>query len=166
MPRHRNTEPHVAIRRRKVASMLLRGMNPVEITEALTQGRNAIANPETGEAYTQYTVNRDVKLLIEEWQEEASVGFAKLRAIHLAEVREAKRAAWAKGNLPMVFRGLKHEADVQGFWAPKQTAVAVEGSIGHTDTDAQEMKRTSDEIREINQHLAELERELVEDDRG
>jgi hypothetical protein len=166
MPRQKNAEPHVVIRRRKVASMLLRGMNTHEIYEALQQGRGALSNPETGEAYSEKTFKRDVVFLREQWEEEAKEDFERMKAMHLAEVKEAKRAAWAKGNLPMVYRGLKHEADVWGFFAPKSASLDVEGSVEHTDTEAQEMRRTSDEIREINQHLAELERELVEDNRG
>jgi hypothetical protein len=56
----KTTEPHVAIRRRKVSSMLLRGMNPYEITEALEKGRNALANPETNEPYSYLMITRDI----------------------------------------------------------------------------------------------------------
>jgi hypothetical protein len=58
--RQKTTEPHVAIRRRKVSSMLLRGMNAFEIFEALQQGRNALENPETNEPYSHLTITRDI----------------------------------------------------------------------------------------------------------
>jgi len=58
--RQKTTEPHVAIRRRKVSSMLLRGMNAFEIFEALQQGRNALENPETNEPYSHPTITRDI----------------------------------------------------------------------------------------------------------
>jgi hypothetical protein len=96
MPRQKNSEPHVVIRRRKVASMLLRRMNALELTElteALSQGRNATFNPHTKQPYSHPTITRDINALLDRWQEEARDDFAQMKGKHLSEVREAKRAA-------------------------------------------------------------------------
>jgi hypothetical protein len=93
MPRQKNSEPHVVIRRRKVASMLLRRMNALQLTEALSQGRNATFNPHTKQPYSHPTITRDINALLDRWQEEARDDFAQMKGKHLSEVREAKRAA-------------------------------------------------------------------------
>jgi len=83
----------------------------------------------------------------------------------LAETREARKAAWAKGNLPMVFKGLKHEADVMGLYAPKQSEVDVSGAVEHQNASGDRVE-TSDEIRRIERHILELEQEIESDGRG
>ena len=116
-------ETHVAQRRRKVAALRLEGLTQREIERLLPLGKDPIKNPRTGEPYDLATVNRDLKHLREEWREEAVGDIASVKGAHLAELREARRAAWEAGDLCAVLRGLGQEAGLLGLDAPKREQV-------------------------------------------
>ncbi len=95
------------VRRQRVASLLLRGLAPLEI--ALQLKRQGLTDPATNEAYAQDVIVADVQALEAEWQETAEDPEGQ-RARILAELREARRAAWAKNDLDEVMQGLRQEA--------------------------------------------------------
>lgn len=107
------------VRRQRVASLLLRGLAPLEI--ALQLKRQGLTDPATGEAYSQDVIVADVAALEAEWQgifEDREGQRARL----LAELREARRAAWAKNDLGEVMQGLRQEADlIKKLPAPRRT---------------------------------------------
>ncbi len=107
------------VRRQRVASLLLRGLAPLEI--ALQLKRQGLTDPATNEAYSQEVISADVAALEAEWQgifEDREGQRARL----LAELREARRAAWAKNDLGEVMQGLRQEADlIKKLPAPRRT---------------------------------------------
>src|SRR5215210_514719 len=158
-------DSHVALRRRRVASYMIRGVSQQEIVEALPQGSKGITNPKTGKPYPQSSISKDMAWVEEQWAKEYAADIGFIKAQHLAETREARKAAWAKGNLPMVFKSLKHEADVMGLYAPKQSEVDVSGAVEHQNASGDRVE-TLDEIRRIERHILELEQEIESDGRG
>ena len=124
MPKKNNSnDAHVARRRRKVAALRLRGLTQREIVRLLPLGDDPIKNPRTGDPYDLATVCRDLKALRDEWREGAVGDVATVKGAHLAELREARRQAWASGDLSAVLRGLGQEADLLGLHAPKRAQV-------------------------------------------
>lgn len=115
MPRNNSHDAIVAHRRRRVAALRLGGLTQREITEALPLGKNPIVNPISGEPYALGTINRDVMALEQKWERRAVEDIALAKAMNLAETREARRAAWQKGLLSLVYRGLEHEANLLGL---------------------------------------------------
>ena len=159
-----NSAPNVALRRRKVASYMARRMTQAEIIEALPIGNKGIVNPETGKPFGQTTISKDMRWVEAQWAKEAGQDLMEIKAAHLAETREARKAAWARHNLPMVYKGLLHEANVMGLFAPKQAEVDVSGDVTHTNAVGGTLE-TSDEIRRIEEHIAQLEEKIELDGR-
>ena len=89
-------------RRLRVAALHLRGLSPLEIQVALAQG---------GAAWPLETICGDLAFLEQVWATEVRRG-AQQPARVLAELREARRAAWAAGDLDLVLRALKQEAEL------------------------------------------------------
>jgi hypothetical protein len=112
------------IRRRHVASMTLRGLTQREIVQALPGF--GVLNPGTGKPYSLGTVNSDLQHLRGEWRERAARDTADLKAQVLAELREARRAAWTDREINLVLRGLKQEAELLGLEAPAKLDLRVE----------------------------------------
>jgi hypothetical protein len=106
----------IAHRRAHVAQLRLRGATEREIVAALAQ--STVRNHETGEAWSLATISRDVQALEAEWRESAALAIEVHRARLLAELRELRRAAWAKNDLDLVLRGIKHEAELLGAAVP------------------------------------------------
>ncbi|HNT74386.1 MAG TPA: hypothetical protein PKH77_05135 [Anaerolineae bacterium] len=109
------------LRRERVASLLLRGLTPLEITVQLK--RQGLKDPETGEAYLLAVIVADVAALDAEWQAQANDPDAQ-RARVLAELREVRRAAWAKNDMGGVLRGLQQEAALLDRSMPPSRAYA------------------------------------------
>lgn len=101
---------HDDLRRLRVASLYLRGLSPQEIALALP--KNGIADPQTRLPYGLEVIHSDLGYLEREWEQESRVQPRERRARVLAELHEAKRAAWAKGDLGTVVRCLKQEAEL------------------------------------------------------
>ena len=98
----------VTIRRLRVASLVLRGLTPGEIALALP--KNGVVDPQSGLPYGLDVVTDDLAYLESEWEQEARLPLGAHRARVLAELREVKRSAWAKGDLSVVVRCLREEA--------------------------------------------------------
>jgi len=58
-------------------------------------------------------IEADVAALAEIWATETASDTARGRV--LAELREARRTAWAKGDLGGIYRGLQQEAQLLGL---------------------------------------------------
>ena len=101
---------YVDLRRLRVASLYLRGLSAHEIVMALP--KNGVVDPATHLPYGLDTVQGDLLYLETQWESEVQVQPGVRRARVLAELHEAKRAAWAKGDLGTVVRCLKHEAEL------------------------------------------------------
>jgi hypothetical protein len=89
-------------RQMRVASLHLRGLSPAEIQSAL-QGGGIPCDLET--------VCEDIKFLERVWTMEARPT-PRHKARVLAELREARRAAWAAGDLQKVLESIKFEAEL------------------------------------------------------
>lgn len=100
----------VTLRRQRVASLLLRGLSAEEIAFQLQ--RQKLRDPDTGQPYTLAIVQADVVALETEWNAAAT---CDARGRVLAELREARRLAWAKGDYNAVYRGLQQEAQLSGL---------------------------------------------------
>src|SRR5262245_59683463 len=103
-------------RRQQVAQLRVRGATQREIVDALD--RATIWNHDRGEPWGLSTINRDLQLLEAEWRENAAQAIADHRARLLAEIREVRRVAWSKGDLDLVLKGIKQEADLLGVAVP------------------------------------------------
>ena len=99
------------IRRLRVAALHLRGLTPLEILAALKQG---------GIACNLETVCADIAFLEAVWATEAQGETEKRQARLLAELREARRAAWAAGKFDLVLKGLAQEAELLEKSSPAQ----------------------------------------------
>ena len=97
-----------SIRRLRVASLVLRGLTTDEVALALP--KNGVVDPRTQLPYALDVVTEDVAYLESEWEQEARLPVREHRARVLAELREVKRSAWAKGDLAVVVRCLREEA--------------------------------------------------------
>jgi hypothetical protein len=91
------------IRRLRVAALYLRGLTPLEILAALKQG---------GLGVDLETVCADIAFLEAVWATEVHGETEKRQARLLAELREARRAAWAAGKFDLVLKGLAQEAEL------------------------------------------------------
>lgn len=110
---NKSKEAIIDDRRRQVAAMRLRGMTQREIVEGLeSRGR---VNDATGNPWSLAIVNRDLKMLKQEWREETMKDVAEHKARNLAELREARRMAWQDRKHYAILQGLKQEAELLGL---------------------------------------------------
>lgn len=91
------------MRRLRVAALHLRGLTPLEIRAALQQN-NIGGDLET--------VCADIAFLEAVWATDVHVQAEQRKARLLAELREARRAAWAAGKFDLVLKGLAQEAEL------------------------------------------------------
>jgi len=124
MPRNTSKQEQLDQRRRVVAALRLRGLTQREIVAALPE--RGILNPNTGKPYTLPQINRDLKVLRDEWREAAAADMADLKAQQLAELREARRRAWGDADMSEVRLNLKQEIELTGTEAPKKTEISGE----------------------------------------
>ena len=104
-------------RRLWVERLFLRGLTMREIQYKLPE--QGIVNPETSNGYALGTISRDVTAIKERWKQEASADIAEVKAAQLAELKEARRRAWAIGDISEIRHSLSLEADLTGTKAPK-----------------------------------------------
>lgn len=97
------------IRRLRVAALHLRGLTPLEILAALKQG---------GIPVDLEGVCADIAFLEAVWATEVQLETEKRQARLLAELREARRAAWAAGKFDLVLKGIEQEAKLLNGDAP------------------------------------------------
>ena len=111
---------NIAKRREEIARYRLRGWTQRQIAEILCVSIG--------------TVNRDLKILNEEWKEAALIDVTEHKIRVLAELTEVKRRAHADGNMNAVIQALKTEIDILGLDAPLKSEIVIEDA-GLTDTD-------------------------------
>ena len=112
----------ITARREKVAALRLKGLTQQEITNALAA--MGITNQETGKPYSLMSVNCDCKALDKEWRERAAGDTDELRGRQLAEIRQARRAAWQDKDLNAVYRGMELEIKLLGTAAPERSEIS------------------------------------------
>lgn len=103
-----STTAHVTLRRQRVATLRLRGLTALEIAVQLQRQKLV---DDSGAPYPLAVIEGDLAALDAEWQTQARDTDAQ-RARVLAELREVRRAAWAKNDLVAVLRGLQQEAQL------------------------------------------------------
>lgn len=115
-----NISSMVQHRRRRVASLRLRGLSLYEIVDALSYGAGMIVNPETQQPYTKSTIDRDLDALEAQWRAEAVADIAAHKARQLAELKEARRRAWANGDVGEVRQNIALEMKLLGTGEPEK----------------------------------------------
>ena len=93
-------------------SLLIYNLTQAEIVDALAEAGHV--NPKTGEPWSIGTVNRDVSILREEWEQKAAADYAKHVQSQLARVQQAQAAAWSKGDLDAYARFMDQEMKLTG----------------------------------------------------
>ena len=120
MSRNKERDDIIADRRRKVAALLVRQWTQREIVKALAAQQDV--NHETGEPWDLATIHRDIKALRQMWREEALQDISLHQAQRLMEFAEVKRRGWIDGDMNVVLRAMKQEAEMFGFDAPQKIA--------------------------------------------
>lgn len=107
---------YVALRRERVMTMRNRLMTEREITTALGDptGSMFMLNPKTKKPYTNGTIHKDLVTIRKKSIDTASKEYLEYRAMHLAEVREARKVAWSRGDLDRIYKFLKLEMELLG----------------------------------------------------
>jgi len=101
------------VRRQRVGSLYLRGMEAAEIT---LQFSRTMLNPSTGEPYPLDVIEADIAALEAEWAQVFDKDAQRGRV--LAELRAARRQAWAQGDTDNILRALKQETELLGLHLP------------------------------------------------
>lgn len=131
MARNRSHTSHEieAKRREIIAALSLRGLSQRQIVAFMAtppkpgqDGRFFYLNPETKEAWSIATVNRDLKFLREEWQANAAVSIAERQARLFAEMQEVRRRGWEKDEMGTVQRSFDQEAALFALNGPVKVA--------------------------------------------
>jgi len=116
----------VALRRREVAALRLQGFTEREIASELAA--KGFVNPKTGKAWTQATINGDLKAIREDWRARAAQDIAEHIARILAELSEVKRSAWVEKDYQAILRAIEKEAKILGVDSPDKQIV-IEGDL-------------------------------------
>ena len=118
----RSAHEHVVlVRRERVATLRNRLLTEREIWEQLstpmfknTPNRMYTVNPQTDKPYAMATIHNDLAFLKQQAIENSQSEFAEYKAMQLAEIREARRVAWASSNLQMIAKFLELEMKLTG----------------------------------------------------
>lgn len=139
MPFNTSRTAIIAERRKKVASLRLRGWTQREIQRSLAIGNNVYHNPSTGKPFSLGIINSDIKALERQWLAKAADSTDEYKASVLAEIAEVKREAWSQGDLRVVLSALKQEAELVGLNAPQKAetkqdvTIRIEPPEGYAD---------------------------------
>lgn len=145
---------HRAERRRRVEYLKVRGLTIREIVKALKE--SGFVNPATGGPYSVEPIQRDVEWLRGEWARRHEEDIEVHIAAQLAAIREGIRVAWSRGDLTEARLYLKREAELLGLDAPKEARLT---GPGGGPIQFEEKPSEAKQIREIDEHLDELEDE-------
>lgn len=104
----RKTAALRATRRKRVASLVIRGMSLDEIKEALAgpEDKAGLRNPRTGNPYSRATIYKDIVALKERALASASKDASEHRARQLLIVDEVMTTAWRRGDYKSVLSAL------------------------------------------------------------
>ena len=113
----------IHVRRRKVAALRLRGMTEREIHAKLSEDpeKDGLRNPQTGNPYSLGTIHNDCVAIQKMWRMEMMAELQEHRSREVAELREARRAAWQGDDLGEVRLNISLEADLLGTKELPQT---------------------------------------------
>ena len=115
-----------AVRKHRVAQLLVRGMREHEIVQTLSQetrqgpdgfmvpNPSYTVNPKTDCPYTQQTINNDIRELKAEWRNQSAEAVNDYYGHMIATALEVQRAAWARGDLDMVLEANGEIRDIVG----------------------------------------------------
>lgn len=110
----------VAHRREIVARLRIRGLSMREIVAALSRpGDSQLLNPNSGEPFTLDTVKADCHSLDKEWRARTAREIDEHKAHVFITLQEVKRRGWQDGDMNVVLRALKQEAELLGLDAPR-----------------------------------------------
>jgi hypothetical protein len=105
-----------AVRKHRVAQLLVRGMREHEIVQTLSQetrqgsdgfmvpNPSYTVNPKTDHPYTQQTINNDIRELKAEWRNQSAEAVNDYYGHMIATTLEVQRSAWARGDLDTVLQ--------------------------------------------------------------
>ena len=121
-------------RREMVASLLARGMRQIEIVNQLgveylmrngerVKNPSHLINPVTQEPFDKATINRDVQFLRKQWRESAAEDAEEMLSRQLAELREARRVAWGRGDMDEVRLNMLAEIKLTGTARPEKKEI-------------------------------------------
>lgn len=110
----------VEARRRRVATLKLRGLSAREIQTALGNPPKPMLNPFTGKSYSLGTIGTDLVVLKKRWMEESARDIREHQARELAELQEHRRAAWSAKEYGEVRLGIALEMRLLGAGAPQR----------------------------------------------
>lgn len=153
-----NNQALIAHRRLQVEKLTLRGLSQREILRVFEQQR--IVNPQTGDPWSLATINGDVQALETQWDTAAIELKRKQKARVAAELREAKKVAWADRDFRLVRDLLKDEAALFNLSDPIDVNVKFGGqvdvvhSLDASAQEAQELETMSeDELDDLIMNL-------------
>ena len=110
----RRSDEHIILMRQNiVASARARGMTIGAITSMLAE--QGVLNPRTKAPYSSQTISADIRQIEERWKDNMMMNISDHRSRVLAELREAKTAAWSTGQISLVLRALQQETDLLGL---------------------------------------------------
>lgn len=117
----------VAMRRRRVSTLRLKGLTHEEIWSALSNPGSPtyLVNPSTKKPYNRATITRDIQVMREEALEAAQEATQQHLARQLAELQEVKRTAWAKEKLHEVLRAIELEMKLLGTQQRADTEINI-----------------------------------------
>lgn len=102
-------------RRQLVASLALRNLSQREIVEFLGK---EMQNEDAGKPYTVGTVNRDLRILAQEWRKTAAQDLYELKGRELAKLEELEKSAWGAKDYQLVLKITERRSRLCGLDAP------------------------------------------------
>ena len=121
---------------RRILALLSRGIDRWEIVQSLSQPTRPGApgmgfeknpyytlNPKTNHPYSPSTIYAHAQAILDEWKRRDSEKFDQVFAGIIGSTEEARRAAWAAGDLEMVLSCNAMLAKLTGAWAPTKIEV-------------------------------------------
>jgi len=108
-------------RRDVVTSLWARGLSQREIQASMANPSNPsfMVNPETGAPYDLATINRDIRFVRARHEQHIQDSLEEHRAQQLIEIKELRRAAWAKKDLKAVAQAIDLEMKLTGTISTK-----------------------------------------------
>ncbi len=154
--RNKIQEDRALLRREYVARFRIAGMTYREIAVELSKLTPPILNDETGKPYHYSQIKRDMDVITKEWKSNAQESVSIHIAQQLADIREGKRLALSKFDLPSFARFIGLEMQLLGTDAPQKhedwtdrswREYAEENGLSETDIIAEAERIASDYSR-------------------
>jgi len=104
-------------RRQLITSLLIRRPNITQRQILATLAKQVI-NPKSGKPYALGTINKDLRIIREGWQEKAERNYGIWVAEMVATLEEVEKEGWATGDSNIVLKALAQKAKLKGLDAP------------------------------------------------